>query len=273
MGEEPSGGLRRPAVRARTSIVTLAALPLLVGCVSMADFRKLENRVHEVSGGEVGAEIRTQVADMTVRIDQMAREVDELRGALEVANHNAAQALDEARRAREDAGQRVAQLALPPEPVPGPDPAAAPEPAGQGPRVESSPGASTSSAEEVQSYRNAYGSWRRGEVQACIEGFREFLQTYPSSPYADDALYWMADCYTRQGDHEKAILRFAKIVEMYPTGNKAPDALFRQGEVLLKLGPGYDSAARDVFQRVVREYPDSPRASEARRQLDRLGAG
>lgn len=254
-------------------MLALAALPLLVGCVSTADFRRLENRVHEVSGGEVGAQTRAQLADVTVRMDQLARELDELRGALEVANHNATQALDEARRAREDVGQRVAPLALPPEPEPGPEPAASREPAAGQPEVESSPGASTSSSEEVQSYRNAYGSWRRGEVQACIEGFREFLQTYPSSPYADDALYWMADCYTRQGDYEKAILRFAKIVEMYPAGNKAPDALFRQGEVLLKLGPGYNSAARDVFQRVVREYPDSPRASEARRQLDRLGAG
>jgi TolA-binding protein len=83
----------------------------------------------------------------------------------------------------------------------------------------------------------------------------------------------MADCYTKQGDHEKAILRFAKVVELYPGGNKAADALFRQGEVLLKLGPGYANAARDVFQRVLQEYPDSPRADEAKRQLARLGAG
>jgi tol-pal system protein YbgF len=260
-------------VRAWTSIAVLAALPLLAGCVSTSEFRKLENRVHELSGGEVGAQTRAQLADVTARMDRLAREVDELRGALEVANHNAAQALDEARQAREDAGQQGASLppVVPTEPAAAPAPA--PAPGAGGPIVESSPGASSSSAEEVQSYRTAYGSWRRGEVQACIEGFREFLQTYPSSPYADDALYWMADCYTRQGDHEKAILRFAKIVEMYPTGNKAPDALFRQGEVLLKLGPGYNSAARDVFQRVVKEYPDSPRASEARRELDRLGAG
>jgi TolA-binding protein len=83
----------------------------------------------------------------------------------------------------------------------------------------------------------------------------------------------MADCYYKQGDQEKAILRFAKVVEMYPAGNKAPDALYRQGEVLLNLGPSYSNAARDVFQRVLAEYPDSPRADEAQRQLERLSAG
>jgi TolA-binding protein len=60
---------------------------------------------------------------------------------------------------------------------------------------------------------------------------------------------------------------------MYPAGNKAPDALYRQGEVLLNLGPSYSNAARDVFQRVLAEYPDSPRADEAQRQLERLSAG
>jgi tol-pal system protein YbgF len=140
--------------------------------------------------------------------------------------------------------------------------------------VEGSPGAVASgSSEEVARYREAYNAWRRNEVQACIDGFRDFLQDFKSSPYSDEALYWMADCYSKQGDNEKAILRFAKVVELYPSSNKAPDALFRQGEVLLKLGPGYANAARDVFQRVVTEYPDSPRADEARRQLEILGAG
>lgn len=265
-------------MRVLTAIAGVVALPLLAACVSTSDFRKLENRVHELSGGEVGAQTRAQLADMTVRMDQLSKEVDELHGALDVANHNAAQALEEARLARQEAGQGATAVApaAPAAPAAGPegagDGSSAP-PAAAGPQIESSPGASTSSAAEVQSYRNAYGSWRRGELQACIEGFREFLQTYPSSPYDDDALYWMADCYTRQGDNEKAILRFAKIVEMYPNGNKAPDALFRQGEVLLKLGPGYSKAARDVFKRVVKEYPDSPRASEAKQELDRLGAG
>jgi TolA-binding protein len=62
-------------------------------------------------------------------------------------------------------------------------------------------------------------------------------------------------------------------VARYPTGNKAPDALYRQGEALLRLGPGYGKAAGKAFERVIAEYPDSARAQEARKQLDLLGAG
>jgi tol-pal system protein YbgF len=228
--------------------VLLLGLPAL-GCATTSDLRQLENRVATLSGGEVGEQVRTQLADLTARVDALNREVDELRGSLEVANHRADQALEEARRARQDADSAARGGAAParayapeggmPEDGGAPPPAA---PGGMQPEIENSPGALS-------------------------------VQNYSASPYADDALYWMADCYYKQGDQEKAILRFAKVVEMYPTGNKAPDALYRQGEVLLNLGPSYSNAARDVFQRVLAEYPDSPRADEAQRQLERLSAG
>ena len=97
------------------------------------------------------------------------------------------------------------------------------------------------------------------------------MQTYPASAYADDATYWMADCYFKNGDYKTAVLRFDGVVTGYPTGNKAADALYRQGEALLRLGHG--KAAGRAFERVIKEYPDSARAPEAKKQLDLLGAG
>lgn len=126
-------------------------------------------------------------------------------------------------------------------------------------------------AEELQAYRNAYAAWRSGDTQTCIDRFRQFLQTYPPSGYADDASYWMADCYFKQGDYKTAIVRFDDVVRNYPKGSKAPDALYRQGESLLKLGPGYSKAASKAFERVVKEYPASPRVEEAQKQLELLG--
>jgi tol-pal system protein YbgF len=125
----------------------------------------------------------------------------------------------------------------------------------------------------IEAYRSAYAAWRNDDTQACIDQFRLFLQTNASSPFADDAAFWMADCYFKQGDYKTAILRFDDVVSRYPTGNKAADALYRQGEALLRLGPGYAKAAGKAFERVVREYPDSDRAIEARRQLEILATG
>ncbi len=115
--------------------------------------------------------------------------------------------------------------------------------------------------------------WRNGDPGTCIDQFRNFLQTYPNSAYADDAAYWMADCYFKDGDYKTAVLRFDDVAARYPTGNKAADALYRQGEALLRLGPRFGKAAGKAFERVLREYPDSARAPEAKRQLDLLGSG
>ena len=121
-------------------------------------------------------------------------------------------------------------------------------------------------------YRSAYSARRAGDSAGCIDQFRKFLQTYPASAYADDAAFWMADCHFKQEDYRNAVLRFDDVVRNYPDGNKAPDALYRQGESLLKLGPGFHEAAKRAFDRVVKEYPDYAAAKQAGEQLEALGA-
>ena len=124
--------------------------------------------------------------------------------------------------------------------------------------------------EELASYKAARSKWSHSDWEACVDRLGEFLQTYPSSVYADDAAYWRADCYFQQGNYKKAILRFDDVVARYPNGNKAADALYREGEALLRLGPAYNTAARKAFERVLAEYPDSDRAAEASQQLELL---
>jgi tol-pal system protein YbgF len=193
-----------------------------------------------------------RVADLAAEIDSLQQSIARLDGRLEVAEHRADEALEEARSARAAAAAGAVPDA----------PAAVVEPADEG-----------ASAAEVQAYQGAYSMWRSGDAVACVDQFRNFLQTYPSSAYADDAAYWMADCYFKQGDFKTAILRYDDVVARFPTSNKAPDALYRQGEALMRLGPNYGNAAGKAFERILKEYPDSARAPEAKRQLDLLSSG
>jgi tol-pal system protein YbgF len=249
----------------RTRSVTLGAalllLPWLVGCVTVAEFRKLEYEVNKLRRSGGGASDGTHFADLAAEIDALRDAIAQLEGRLEVSEHQSQTALQEARAARLDA----ATLGAPAggeNPAGGADPHAAPGEAG---------GAPQSASMELRSYREAYNTWRTGDYGGCIDRFREFLQTYPTSDYADDASYWMADCYFKQGDYQTAILRFDDVASRYPTSEKAPDALYRQGEALLRLGPRYGKAARKAFERVINEYPNSPRAEQAERQLELIG--
>jgi tol-pal system protein YbgF len=240
------------------AVVALATLPLVAGCVTVAEFRKLEKRVYGIErGGAPGAGSDAgRVADLGQQVEELRDEVHRLQGRMEETEHQARTALDEARAARADAARGG-----------GAPPGAAGAEADEPPREDGS------SAAELSAYREAYAAWRSGDAQVCIDRFRNFLQTYASSAYADDAAYWMADCYFKHGDYKTAVLRFDDVVTRHPQSGKAPDALYRQGEALLRLGPGFSKAAGKAFERVVKEYPDSARAAEAKKQLDLLRSG
>lgn len=249
--------MRSIATRWMPSMLALAAWLALSGCVTPAEHEKLRRKVIDMerSGGSAGGS-RERLAELAAEVASLEQQNAELRGRVEVMEHRAEEALGEARAARQQLAELQARgtASTPPPP--------ASEPAEEG-----------VSPEELDAYRRAYAAWRDGQPGQCVDQFRNFLQTYRSSPYADDAAYWMADCYFKQGDFKTAVLRFDDVVNRYPTGNKAADALYRQGEALLRMGPGYGSAAGKAFERVLKEYPDSARASEARRQLDLLGSG
>lgn len=294
--------------RRRTAWSAMAgalALVFATGCVSVAEHRKLERDVRKLKQGQGDRSARSDIADLSSQIDALREDLKRLEGRLDEVSHESKRALSESQRARKEAASVVAASipAVEGEPPPGGELAPGDEPAAGEPlplgahepaTMQPEAGASRAEAQdderveaeaeaegappagksaEVSAYREAYAAWRSEDDATCIDRFRQFLQTYPSSGYADDAAYWMADCYFRQGDYRTAVVRFDDVVTRYPQGNKAADALYREGEALVRLGPSYTKAARKAFERVVREYPESGRAKEAQNQLKLLGTG
>ena len=239
-------------------IAVMAAAVLLTGCATVAEQRKLERRVSQLEHGR-GPASGERLADLGARLDAIQREIDRINGRVEVAEHGVDQALSEARAARQEAAAagEASSGAVPADDAPAGD--APDEPA-------------QADSAELKAYRDARSAWSDGDLGTCIDRFRSFMQTYPSSTYAENASYWMADCYFKRGDYKTAVLRFDDVGARYPKGSRAPDALYRQGEALLRLGPNYGKAASKAFERVVREYPDSTRAKEAKKQLEILGS-
>lgn len=254
-------------------IVLIAALSVPAwGCVTVAEHRKLERRVMDLKRTQGGGSDRQQLADLAAEIDDLRTEIRELSGKLEETQEVARQSLEEARKARREAA--AAALASPgasaaPQAAPAGDGASS----GDSAAAVAQAGEDAALTEELKAYQAGLAAWRSQDYRSCIDRFSGFLQTYASSSRADDAAFWIADCHYKQGEFKNAVLRFDDVVRNYPTGNRAPDALYRQGESLLKLGPGFHEAARRAFERVLREYPDSARAAEAKKQLEAVAAG
>jgi tol-pal system protein YbgF len=230
-----------------------AALALLcagsLGCATVAETRKIEYEVNKLRSGSGLAEQGKRIAELSTDLDALRAELAELRGRLELTEHSAQQAVSDAQAARQ-AG------------------AAQPEPA---PTEGEAPPAEGPASEELALYREAYDAWRTNDHATCVDRFGRFLQSFPSSKYADDAAFWLADCHYRQGDLKTSVLRFDEVATRYPDSDKAPEALFRQGEALLQMGPQFAKAAQKAFQRVIDNYPTHKRAQDARERLAIIG--
>ena len=230
---------------------------LLSGCISVPQFYALEREVAELkdqreSGGVADNE---RTAELGSQVDALSDEVARLRGAVEEARHLAQRALEQAQHAQQGAGTAAGS------PASGVTATVDPQ----------------SLSGEIRAYEEAFAVYRAGEYEAAIDRFDAFLQTHPSSEHSDNALFWKGECYFKLEDYEQAVLTFEDVVNRYPDGNKVPDALYRQGIALLELGKRsreqetYGAAARQIFGRIVNDYPQSERLGEARRQLEKLG--
>jgi tol-pal system protein YbgF len=114
-------------------------------------------------------------------------------------------------------------------------------------------------------YHQAYATFKGGDYPTALKQFQSFLDTYPKSEYADNARYWIGECYHQLGDYERAIVEYEKVIKQYPHGDKVPSALLKQGFAFLGLGDRVD--AKLLFQKVIKEYPQSPQAEIAAKKL------
>lgn len=264
--------------------VAIFALGLVLsGCATQGDLLRLEEEVTSMKRtGRTGADPFARIAQLSSDVDGLRQEVRNLQGELELARKEAADALAEVRKTRTAVAQQSIQGGGAAASDYSADSTGGRAGTGEGEGAGASASAPAESAgatprgspdDEVASYQRALDTWRSDDHKGCVDQFSTFIKAYPSSSYADDATYWLADCAYSDKDYKRAVMRFNDVVRVYPDSPKAADALYRQGESLLKLGPKFHEAARTVFQRVEKEYPDSPRAAEAGRQLETLGAG
>jgi len=102
-------------------------------------------------------------------------------------------------------------------------------------------------------YNMAYSDYLKGNFQLAIDGFQIYLDNFKDSPVADNALYWIGECYYSQGDFDSAIERFDQLLLSYPSGDKIPAAYLKKGLSLIELGKKEE--ALTVLKILVSKYP------------------
>ena len=226
--------------------------------------------------------------DMLNRVEQMQRDIQQLRGDIEVQTHTLT---DVQRRSREqylDIDRRLQQLESGAPGMPAAvTPPLAPPPVMTAPRgvdplnpppMTRPPGAATIAppppppvrAGEREAYDNGLAVLREGRYAEAAEAFNRFLVNYPGSSYADNASYWLGETYYVTRDFDQALATFNGLVVQYPNSPKAADSRLKTGYIYYEKKDW--KQARQSLQAVVSEYPGSTAARLAGDRLKKMKA-
>jgi len=108
-------------------------------------------------------------------------------------------------------------------------------------------------------------SWSKGEQGQAVLDFEELIQRYPSDPLAASAQFRIGEAYFAARDFERAALEYRKAIDLAPKGKDTPQALLRLG--LAYRAQKRETEARQAWNQLVSDFPDSDVTEEARRAL------
>lgn len=193
------------------------------------------------------------LVDMAVQVDNLQRQVAELRGRSEKLEYDAQETATRQRDLYQDLDLRIQNL----------EQGIRSGGAGSGSAALPVPGGS-----DRDNYQAAFELLKDQQYEQAASAFEQFLSSYPDSELADNAQYWLAESYYVTEKFEDALREFQVVIERFPRSRKVPDALLKMGYCNYEVG-NWDQA-RSALSRVQREFPDTTAARLAEQRLTRM---
>ena len=271
-------------------LLALAAATLAAaGCISTSDFQRVQDQVaelqeelanvkrtasskEEVQGVNVRIAEQTETllrsnATLVTKVAEIEERLQSTQGSTEQTNHRLdqlSQQLTQNQRDLENIRQLLALLQQQQQ--------TSGAPAAEGSTPSDSQvtvPAPAPSANPMETYQAAYRDYQRGNFDLAIEGFRDFLDSNPSSELADNASYWIGESLFSQKKYREAIEQFDSVVTEFQRSDKVPGALLKKGYAYINIGERAQGVVQ--LQYVLHEHPKSQEASLARQKLRQLG--
>jgi tol-pal system protein YbgF len=140
---------------------------------------------------------------------------------------------------------------------------------GDGPGVSGAAGDSPlPGADDKAAYQAAFAALKDGQYDRAIAAFQKFLVSFPGSPLADNAQYWLGEAYYVNKSYPEAQSAFQRVVEKYPQSRKRPDALLKIGYCQYETKQW--DLAKATLSRVTAQFSDTPAGHLAQQRLDKM---
>ncbi len=217
--------------------------------------------------------------DLFQRVDELADEISQLRGELEIQSNDLSGIkkrqrelyLDIDRRLRdlENSATSQSSTAAPVQiPASGTASTVAPVVA---PGVNTGQAAqpnTTASSAEKGAYQKAFEALKEGRYKKAKASFKTFLKTYPNSIYAGNSQYWLGEANYVTRNFKQGIVEFKQVVAKYPNSAKVPDAMLKLGYTYYELKQ--HEQAKAILQELRKRFPKSAAFRLAGKRLDRM---
>ena len=193
--------------------------------------------------------VRERIDENTVRITSLSQEIEALRLAI----------------------PQFPTTLTPPDPNAPPPAAGDPQAPGTmtppaAPPVTLAPGMSPQ-----RLFDTAMADFTVGQWALCIEGFETYLRGFGRTDMADDAQYYIGECRHKDNKLTEAVDAYNRVISNYPKGDRVPDAYYKRGIVFSEMGQ--IDRARESFEILMKQFPDSDLARLAKQNVDRLNRG
>lgn len=119
-------------------------------------------------------------------------------------------------------------------------------------------------------YNTAYADYLKGNFDLASDGFKIYRDNFPDSPLADNALYWIGECFFSQRKFGEAIDVFNDLILEYPQGDKIAAAYLKKGLSLVELRRKDEGLV--VFKLLISKYPLEEEARIAQEKIKELSA-
>lgn len=192
------------------------------------------------------------LVEMQIEIQRLQQEVQTLRGEVEQLRHENQQLRKHQRDLYQDLDRRLLSM----------------ERAGGANGSEQGEQGAEVDAVEQQLYQQAFNLLKEFRYEEAVVAFGVYLEKYPNGRYSHLAMYWRGEANFMQQKYKLAIADYQNLINNHPESYKKPEAM-------LKIGYCYNelkdiAAAGKQLEQLVKEFPDSSEASQARKLLDEI---
>ncbi len=105
-----------------------------------------------------------------------------------------------------------------------------------------------------QHYIDALSSYQNGDFMGAIDDFEMLIRNDDQNDLADNAQYWIGECYYALDEYGRSIDAFRKVIE-YSDSNKADAAQFKIGYAYLNGGD--KTSGYNELERLLDMFPES----------------